>query len=78
MSSKSYIAIDRLSSGVTLYVSRLGEQGVCVGLNRRSTQALIGRLQHELDHQAGKRARRPSSPHLRFDEKICNRSGREL
>lgn len=75
---QSYIAIDRLQDGVTLYVSRLGEQGVVVGLNARAARALANRILHELDYQDGKRSRRPSSPHLRFDEKICNRTGKAL
>jgi hypothetical protein len=80
--SLSSICLDALGDGdITLGVFRNDpheEKMIIVGIPRRQAKAIAIRILHEIDYADGKRARRPSSPHLFFKElQPCTDCGRK-
>lgn len=58
------LSIDTLPGGVQIFIRNGNGDSVLVGLPKRQAKAFANRILHECDFQDGRRARRPSSPHL--------------
>lgn len=81
---RTYITLDALGGGdITLSVAR-GDSStkerrhVITGMPKRQARALANRILHEIEYAEGRRARRPSSPFLFFDDlQPCMDCGRK-
>lgn len=55
------------------------DRQLITGLAKRQARALANRILHEIDHAEGKRAKRPSNPHMDYAELLpCLDCGRKL
>lgn len=67
--TRSSVWIDSLGEGdLTLSLFRNGKDHITTGIPKRQARALANRIIHELDFAEGRRQRRPSSPHLYWNE----------
>lgn len=62
------LSIDALPGGVQICIRNGNGDSVLVGLPKRQAKAFANRILHEIDFQDGRRARRPSTPHLFGDD----------
>ena len=67
------LSIDALPGGVQLFIKNGNGNWVLVGLPKRQARAFANRILHELDFQDGRKARRPSTPHL-FGKDLFDRT----
>lgn len=71
---RSSIWIDNLGGG-DIKISAFRDTGepalgkaLTLGIPKRQARAIANRILHEIDFAEGKRARRPSEPHIHFEE----------
>jgi hypothetical protein len=66
--SVSSVTLDSLPGGVSIYVNGASGKDVLFSMKKRQARALANRILQECDYQDGLCQRRPSSPHLHFNE----------
>lgn len=46
------------------------KMAVLTGIPKRQARAIANRILHEIDYAEGRKARRPSSPHISYDDRV--------
>lgn len=73
-SNRTGLMIDALGNGdVQLAFCFAGASSVVLtGIPKRQARAIAMRILHEIDYAEGKRARRPSSPHIGYADRVIH------